>query len=72
MIPSILLIAGIASRRVRLQRPCAQIGTSATPGRLRPDLALQTSDSNPATPLARSFSATPCAPVRARPPHLIA
>jgi len=66
MIHSVLLIDRIASRWLRLRRHCAQVGASAALKRLRPALALQTSDSNLATTLAPTDSVTPGVPGGAR------
>ena len=62
MIHSVLLIDRIASRWLRLRRHCAQVGASAALKRLRPALALQTSDSNLAMPFAPTLSVTPGVP----------
>jgi hypothetical protein len=61
MILSVLLIARIASRWLRLQRRCAQARASAALRRLHRAPALQTSDSNLATTLSVTSGVPACA-----------
>jgi hypothetical protein len=70
MILSVLLIARIASQRLRLRRRCAQAAVSAALQKLRRPLALQTNDCNLAPALAPALSVNLDGPVCARSTHL--
>jgi hypothetical protein len=66
MILSVLLIARIASHRLRLQRRCAPAGPSAALRQFPRTPALQISDCH----LAPALSVTPATPACARSTHL--